>query len=263
MPRGRRYIVPGQVYHVTHRCHNRSFLLKFKKDRTVYRQMLRERIASSGLSLLSYCITSNHVHLLLRPDPTQGDGLDTLSRFMRSLQGDFSLFYNRRKGRQNAFWGDRYHATMIESGAHLWQCLVYIDLNMVRAGVVRHPEEWEWTAYRELVGSRVRYRLVDRATLLEQIGAESLAVLRENYIHCVQQALGRQPSREAKWTESLAVGSAGFVNRIGRQIRHRMQVEIVADRNDPNLWQVRERSADVAWGSFRAAESACKTPESG
>ena len=39
-----------------------------------------------------------------------------LSRFMQSLEGDLSQYYNRRKRRQNAFWGDRYHGTMIESG---------------------------------------------------------------------------------------------------------------------------------------------------
>ena len=73
---------------------------------------------------------------------------------MQSLEGDFAQFYNRRKGRQNAFWGDRYHATMIESGEHLWGCLLYIDLNMVRAGVVDHPKDWPWTGYQELMGHR-------------------------------------------------------------------------------------------------------------
>jgi transposase-like protein len=44
--------------------------------------------------------------------------------------------YNRRQSRLGAFWEDRNHATAIESGAHLHRCLVCVDLNMVRAGVV-------------------------------------------------------------------------------------------------------------------------------
>ncbi|MGD8650212.1 MAG: hypothetical protein PVG26_20320 [Desulfobacterales bacterium] len=41
------------------------------------------------------------------------------------------------------FREDRYHATAIESGEHLWHCPVYVDLSMVRAGVVKHPSEWK------------------------------------------------------------------------------------------------------------------------
>jgi putative transposase len=58
--------------------------------------------------------------------------------------------YNILKGRKGAFWEDRYHATAIESGDHLLKCIVYIDLNMVRAGVVKHPSEWEAGGYNEM-----------------------------------------------------------------------------------------------------------------
>jgi len=69
---------------------------------------------------------------------------------------------NLRKKWHGAFWNERYHATMIDGGDYLWTCLKYIDLNMVRAGVVSHPREWNWTGYEELVGERKRYRLIDR-----------------------------------------------------------------------------------------------------
>jgi REP element-mobilizing transposase RayT len=73
MPRANRSILPGYVYHLTHRCHDRKFLLKFAQDR------------------------------------------------------------------------DRYRATMVDSGAYLWECLKYVELNMVRCGVVCHPREWSWS----------------------------------------------------------------------------------------------------------------------
>ncbi len=58
--------------------------------------------------------------------------------------------YNIRKQRKGAFWEDRYHATAIEQNDHLNRCLVYIDLNMVRAGVVEHPSEWRFGGYYEI-----------------------------------------------------------------------------------------------------------------
>ena len=239
MPRGKRYIVSGHTYHITHRCHNRVFLLKFKKDRAAYRKMIWERLGKFDISLFNYCITSNHTHLLLRPNPSAT--LESLSRFMQSLEGDFSQYFNRRKNRQNAFWGDRYHATMVESGRHLWKCLVYIDLNMVRAGVVGHPKDWEWTGYHELMGFRKRYRLIDMAKLLEQLEVGTEQSFRENYAFCIDEAIERENMiRDAKWTEGLAVGTETFVKKLGGSIRNRMNVEIAEDEKNRSTWVVRE-----------------------
>ena len=58
---------------------------------------------------------------------------------MQLIAGRTALEYNQRKGRQGAFWEDRYHATAIEADEHLHRCLIYIDLNMVRAMEYRGP----------------------------------------------------------------------------------------------------------------------------
>ena len=80
---------------------------------------------------------------------------------------------------------------MLDSGAHLWKCLLYIDLNMVRAGVVGHPKDWEWTGYHELMGLRERYRLVDRAKLLKLLEASTEQSFREHYEYCIDEAIER------------------------------------------------------------------------
>ena len=239
MPRGKRFILSGHTYHVTHRCHQREFLLKFKQDRNVYREMMRERLAKYRVSLFTYTVTSNHVHLLLRPNPASA--LESLSRFMQSLEGDFAQYYNLRKGRQNSFWGDRYHATMIESGSHLWRCLVYVDMNMVRAGQVDHPSKWKWSGYDELMGLRQRYQVLDLEQLLQHLGGIPLTTFRENYARRLQEALQRRNlEREAKWTESLAVGSETYVKKVGKQIAHRVHLRYAEDKVAPGSWLVRE-----------------------
>ena len=91
----------GGVYHVTHRCHNRAYLLKFKQDRDAYRARIREHVRPYDVSVLDYCITSNHVHLLL-----DVPGRLALSGFMREVASEFARAYNRRKHRSNSFWGD-------------------------------------------------------------------------------------------------------------------------------------------------------------
>ena len=66
---------------------------------------------------------------------------------MQPIAGCTGQAYNRRKRRRGAFWEDCYHATAIDTDEHLARCLVYIDLNMVRAGRMRHPREWKDCGY--------------------------------------------------------------------------------------------------------------------
>ncbi|MEA1928810.1 MAG: transposase, partial [Candidatus Auribacterota bacterium] len=201
MPRANRYILPRQFYHITHRCHDRAFLLRFAQDRSVYRNWLREGSNRYHVSILGYCITSNHIHLL-----TYSTKSESISRLMQFVEGRSAQDYNRRKKRKGAFWEDRYHCTIIDSGRYLWTCLAYIDLNMVRAGVISHPGKWEWCGFRELMGLRRRYRIIDLPLLIEKTGAETLAELQAHYLAVLNEYIreGRH-TRDPEWTESLAV----------------------------------------------------------
>src|ERR1019366_4381328 len=104
--------------------------------------------------------TSNHIHLLVKDT---GEGV--VAQSMQLVAGRTAQEYNQRKKRQGAFWEDRYHATAVEADEHLHRCLVYIDLNMVRAGVVRHPAEWAHSGYRQIQDPPERYTLRDLAAL--------------------------------------------------------------------------------------------------
>ncbi len=86
-------------------------------------------------------VTSNHIHLVVRDN---GEG-DVIPNSIQLIAGRTGQEFNQRKNRKGAFWEDRYHATAIEIDRHLAQCLVYLDMNMVRAGVVGHPSEWSFS----------------------------------------------------------------------------------------------------------------------
>jgi REP element-mobilizing transposase RayT len=66
MPRANRHFLPGYVWHLTHRCHHKAFLLKFARDRRRYLHWLFEAKKRFGLSVLNYMVTSNHVHLVVK-----------------------------------------------------------------------------------------------------------------------------------------------------------------------------------------------------
>ena len=66
MPRANRHFLPGYLWHLTHRCHYKTFLLKFARDRRRYLRWLFEAKQRFGLSVPNYRVTSNHIHLLVK-----------------------------------------------------------------------------------------------------------------------------------------------------------------------------------------------------
>ena len=221
MPRANRHMIPGNVYHLTHRCHDRRFLLKFQKDRHRYQSLLRGYTEDCEVSLLTYNITSNHVHLI-----AYADQQDQIADWMQKVAGDFARKYNRRKERSGAFWEGRYHATMIDCGGYLQECMRCVELNMVRCGVVRHPQQWEWSGYQELMGSRRRNRLLDVERLLQLLGNGSVEDFRRCFEAGLMESIAKDElKRQAHWTESLAVGGQAFVDQIARRTLNRQQLE--------------------------------------
>jgi putative transposase len=212
MPRANRYWLSGHVWHLTHRCHRRQFLLRFARDRRLWTKWLYEVRVRNDLCVLDYAVTSNHVHLVVR-DRGRGE----VAASMQLLEGCTGQAYNRRKRRLGAFWQDRYHATAVESGEHLARCVVYVDLNMVRAGVVGHPREWTVGGYHEIHGLRQRYRIVDRLALAEALAVdvEKLAEVHRGWI---DEALQGPLTRQAQWSESVAVGGRSFAEQVLRDL---------------------------------------------
>jgi putative transposase len=210
MPRANRYYVPGLVWHITHRCLERAFLLRFTQEKRRWVHWLGVARRRYGVSILNYAVTSNHVHLCVY-DHGEGE----IARSMQLIQSHVALEYNRRKHRTGAFWHDRYYATAVETGVHALRCCSYIDLNMVRAGVVTHPSQWRWCGYNEILHSRQRFRLIDRERLAEAIGLDDGDELPRVYNDRIDYLREHETSqRESCWTEAVAVGDESFVERL-------------------------------------------------
>ena len=102
-------------------------------------QWLFEARKRYGLCILNTIATSNHIHLLV----FDCGGREVIPRSIQLVAGRSGQEYNQRKKRKGTFWEDRYHAMTVEANEHVIQCLVYMDLNMVRAGAVKQPSEWD------------------------------------------------------------------------------------------------------------------------
>ena len=210
MPRANRHFLPGHIWHLTQRCHRRAFLLKFARDRKRWRLWLFEAKRRYGLQVLNYQVLSNHIHLLVR-DAGHGEIADSL----QLVSGRTAQEYNLRKRRHGAFWQDRYHATAVESGTHLKACMTYIDLNVVRAGIVSHPNGWPDSSYYELSRNSRKYRITSLPALQELLGFDTVQALRQARDRWLGEAIASGDlRRDERWTEALAVGSKDYVETV-------------------------------------------------
>jgi putative transposase len=212
VPRATRIFCPGHVWHITHRCHQREFLLKFLRDRRRWRHWLFEARRRYGLSVLNYIVTSNHIHLLCADR-----GQDEIPISLQLIEGRVAQEFNSRKNRRGAFWEDRYHATAVQTDNHLARCITYIDLNMVRAGVVRHPREWEVSGYCEIQKLPQRKRIIDMPVLCRLLNIETHVDLATMQNHLLRKEIG-DSARVPMWTESVAVGNRAYLQQVKAEL---------------------------------------------
>jgi len=212
MPRANRIFCPGHIWHITHRCHQREFLLKFLRDRRRWRHWLFEAKQRYGLSVLNYIVTSNHIHLLCADR-----GRDEIPVSLQLIEGRVAQEFNSRKNRRGAFWEDRYHATAVQTDNHLARCITYIDLNMVRAGVVQHPREWEVSGYNEIQDPPQRKRIIDLPALCRLLNVETHVDLAAMQNRLLRKEI-RESARVPMWTESVAVGNKAYLQQIKAEL---------------------------------------------
>ena len=113
------------------------------------------------------------------------------------------------------------------------RCLVYIDLNMVRAGVVEHPENWPYGGYREIQGTPKRSGLIDYARLMELFQVNNMDDLRKSHRDWVLDALANgNPFRDNSWTESLAVGDKEFIEGMKGRLGGRAKGRVITSVGD-------------------------------
>ena len=202
----KRFITPWKnsttkpaVYHCVSRVVDRQFVFE-ATEREHFRRYMRMYENFSGCRVLSYCIMSNHFHILLEVPPMPEGGLaddgllkrlsaiynkavvaavageiaearaagdevwvagihsrytyrmHDLSEFMKTLLQCFTRWFNRTHQRSGTLWEERFKSVIVDSGVAARTMAAYIDLNPVRAGMVKDPAEYRWSSYGEALG---------------------------------------------------------------------------------------------------------------
>lgn len=154
MPRGPRLILPDIAVHIVQRGHDRRDCFLHDTDYLVYLATLRDLLARTQCALHAYCLMTNHVHLLVTPS-----NADTCARLMRNLGQRYVQYFNRRYERSGTLWEGRFRSCLVDSPRYVIACYRYIELNPVRAGMVRSACVYRWSSHNGNVG-RVANKLL-------------------------------------------------------------------------------------------------------
>jgi putative transposase len=146
MARPLRIEFPGAVYHVTARGDRREPIFVDDEDRLALLDVVAHALSRFDGEMLAYCLMGNHYHFVMHTRQAN------LSALMRQINGVYTQAFNRRHNKVGHLFQGRFKAILVDRDAYLLEVCRYVELNPVRAKMVKKPEAWPWSSYRVHAG---------------------------------------------------------------------------------------------------------------
>ncbi len=211
MPRLARVVAPGFPHHVTQRGNRRQRTFFSEDDYHTYIELMATWCEACGVEVWAYCLMPNHVHLIVVPESEDG-----LRRGIGEAHRRYTRRVNFRKRWRGHLWQGRFSSCVLDE-LHLLAAARYVEMNPVKAGLVRSPQQYLWSSAKAHLKKRDD-RLVRVEPLL------SLAGPWRRFLSQSQDgpAVERLQSHERT---GRPIGSDAFVakleKRLGRTLRPR------------------------------------------
>ena len=143
MARQLRIEYEGACYHITSRGNQREKIFWDDKDREEFKKILKRTKERYGYLLHAYVLMDNHYHLLIETPHAN------IKQVMQNVNTSYTVYVNRRHERFGHLLQGRYKAFIVDRENYLLELGRYIHLNPVRAKIVKRPEDYKWSSYRE------------------------------------------------------------------------------------------------------------------
>ena len=142
MPRKPRFYLPGVPAHIVQRGNSRQAAFFQDSDYSNYLVWLREGAAKYGCAIHSYVLMTNHVHLLMTPKTRH-----SISQTIQHVGRHYVTYVNATYNKSGTLWEGRHKGCIIDSEQYLFACMRYIEMNPVRACMVKRPADYRWSSY--------------------------------------------------------------------------------------------------------------------
>jgi len=270
MPRIARLVVKGEpaVYHVISRTALDGFVMG-DVEKEYLLNLIRRLSLVYFAEILGFCLMGTHFHVIARMHPgeeyddeeirrrfklyygndpnreLQGGQIpvlrekwSSLSEYVKEVKQVFSRFYNKAHKRKGFFWSERFKSVIVENGETLINCLAYIDLNPIRAGIVKKPEQYRWCSLGYHVQSRNRDGFLSLDFGLAEFGVKDEKERLRYYRRFVYEmgsirgvkkerqkdfelgGIDRFRYRTRYFTDSGIIGTKAFVERVYQDFKH-------------------------------------------
>ena len=158
---GPRLLIRNACYHIITRGNQKQKVFFDTKDYTKYLLFLRKYKIKFNTKIYGFCLMPNHIHLLGEPQENPN-----LSKFMQSLSRAYTAHFNNRYNKVGHLWQSRYRSKVIVKDNYLIDCIHYIELNPVRANLVKSAGEYPWSSHQERITERkTAVKLLDQLQL--------------------------------------------------------------------------------------------------
>jgi putative transposase len=210
MPRIGRAVAAGFPHHVIQRGNNREEVFFDAKDRKKYLALLKKYSVKWESTIISYCLMSNHIHLLTKPKSDE-----SLYKMMQGLTLCYTQYFNRTYQRTGRLWECRYHSCIVDHEKYLWAVARYVEQNPVRAGMVEKAEDYPYSSARAHVnGSK-------DAVLGEELFSNDR---RADYTLLLRSDMPRKEIEHLRYVTKTGrpFGNEGFVVEMERKLERRL-----------------------------------------
>jgi REP element-mobilizing transposase RayT len=181
MPYRKTDFTPGHYYHLYNRGNNRQNIFFERENYLFFLRQFRHYLIGQTLQVIAYCLMPNHYHFLVYLQA------DNLSQKMQAFTLSYTKAINRRYQRSGSLFQGRFQTIPVNDENYLLYLSRYIHLNPVKAGLVRSPQEWEFSSYLEYANLR-RGTLPRLEPIREQLGVG------EVYRSFMEAAIDPQPN---------------------------------------------------------------------
>lgn len=217
MARLARLSLADYPHHIIQRGNNGQRIFNAEPDRQYWLDLLLEYSRSFGVAVHAYVLMDNHVHVLATPQSAEG-----VPAMMQAIGRRYVRYFNTAQKRTGTLWEGRYRSTVLQAQNYLLPCMVYLDLNPVRAGLVDSPALYSWSSHGHYIGRKVE-KVITPHALYWALGNTPFA-REEAYAQQVRDGLGA--NRLAELTDAAlkgwALGDPGFLAELQKKTDRRL-----------------------------------------
>ncbi len=179
---------PETLYHIVCRGVNQCRTFRASRDYKKFLNILRKAKKKFDFYLYSLNLLPNHFHLLIEVKQV------SISKIMHFINTCYSGYFNRRYKRHGHFFQDRFFSAPVTNEFYFWAVSAYVDLNALRAGLVKKLEDYKWSSFQFYCEKEYKDNLIDRERFLRYGGKGSIEKLRQDYLKFVREE-SKNPKR--------------------------------------------------------------------